>query len=214
MLEIRAAEPRSPYFGASLLLPIGALVTLALVIAGLFVWYSVSEQDRQSRDASVAAILEYLKGRSRMINRLTKDYAWWNDAVRYLQLEFNAEWADRNLGGYLHSTFELEIALVIDPSGRTIYAAIDGERANAEARPLIRHGLPELINRALAGSNGPRQSALIDVDGQVAIAAICALTPEDDATVEVPRGGPIASGRSDSTPHILTTPSPSCVWLI
>jgi len=190
MLEIRAAEPRSPCFGASFLLPIGTLVTLALVIAGLFVWYSISEQDRQSRDASVAAIAEYLKNRSRMINRITKDYAWWNDAVRYLQLEFNAEWADRNLGGYLHSTFGLEIALVMDPKGRTIYAAIDGERAKAEAKPLIGHGLPELINRALAGSNGDPQpaSGLIDVDGQVAIAAICALTPEDDATVEVPRG--------------------------
>jgi PAS domain S-box-containing protein len=78
----------------------------------------------------------------------------------------------------------------MDPEGRTIYAAIDGERAKAEATSLIGHGLPELINRALAGSNGGAQpaSGLIDVDGQVAIAAICALTPEDDATVEAPRG--------------------------
>ena len=107
-----------------------------------------------------------------------------------LQLEFDAEWADRNLGGYLYSTFGLEISLVMDPKGRTIYAAIDGERTKAEAKSLIGHGLPELINRALAGSNGSPQpaSGLIDVDGQVAIAAICALTPEDDATVEVPRG--------------------------
>jgi len=75
MLEIRAAEPRSLGIGASFLLPIGTLVTLALVIAGLFVWYSVSEQDRQSREASVAAISEYLKSRSRSISRITKDYA-------------------------------------------------------------------------------------------------------------------------------------------
>ena len=78
----------------------------------------------------------------------------------------------------------------MDPQGRTIYAAIDGKRAKAEAKSLIGHGLPELINRALAGSNGGPQpaSGLIDVDGQVAIAAICALTPENDATVEAPRG--------------------------
>jgi diguanylate cyclase (GGDEF)-like protein/PAS domain S-box-containing protein len=188
MLEIRAAESRSPCLSASFLLPIGTLVTLALVISGLFVWYSVSEQDRQSRDASVAAISEYLKSRSRAISRITKDYAWWNDAVRYLQLEFNSEWADKNLG-YVYSTHGFEVSMVLDRKGHTIYAAVDGERVEAEAMSLIGHGLPQLINRALAASNkGPQPaSGLIDVGGQVAIAAVCALTPEDDA-VEASRG--------------------------
>jgi hypothetical protein len=45
MLESRAAEPRSPWFGISFLLPIGTLVTLALVIEGVFVLYIASEQD-------------------------------------------------------------------------------------------------------------------------------------------------------------------------
>jgi diguanylate cyclase (GGDEF)-like protein/PAS domain S-box-containing protein len=189
MQEIHVAEPRSPRFGASFLLPVGMLVTLALVISGLFVWYSAREQDRQSRDASVAAISEHLKSRSRMISRIAKDYSWWNDAVRYLQLEFNAEWAQKNLAG-LYSTFGLELTLVMDPKGRTIYAAINGKQVEAEAKALIRHGLPELINRALAGANdGPRPaSGLIEFDGQVATAAICALTPEADATVIAPRG--------------------------
>jgi diguanylate cyclase (GGDEF)-like protein/PAS domain S-box-containing protein len=190
MPEVHAREPRTLRVGASFLLPIGALVGLALVISGLFVWYSAREQDRRSRDASVVAMSEYLKNRSRSISRVAKDYAWWNDAVHNLQLEIDIEWADRNLGGYLYSTFGLELSLVVDPSGRTIYAAIDGRRVNAEAGSLIRNGLPELIHRALAGSNeGPEPaSGLIDIDGQVFIAAICPLTPESGAGVEVPSG--------------------------
>ena len=189
MPEIHATEPRKLRVGASFLLPIGALVGLALVISGLFVWYSAREQDRQSRDASVVAMSEYLKSRSRTIARVAKDYAWWNDAVRNLQLEIDVEWADRNLSGYLYSTFGLELSLVVDPSGRTIYAAIDGRRAN-ESQALIRHGLPELIQRALARSDaGPEPAGgLIDIDGQVALAAICPLTPESDAAVETPSG--------------------------
>ena len=68
MLEGHATEPRELRFGASFLLPIGALVGLALVISGLFVWYSAREQDRQSHDASVLAMAEYLKSRSRTIS--------------------------------------------------------------------------------------------------------------------------------------------------
>ena len=190
MPETHPTEPRELRFGASFLLPIGAFVGLALVISCLFVWYSAREQDRQSRDASVVAMSEYLKSRSRTISRVAKDYAWWNDAFRNLQLELNIEWADRNIGGYLYSTFGLELSLVVDPNGRTVYAAIDGRRVNAEAKSLIRHGLPELIHRALAPLNeGPEPaSGLIVINGQVAIAAICALTPESDAAVEAPPG--------------------------
>ena len=149
MPEGHATEPRELRFGASFLLPIGALVGLALVISGLFVWYSAHEQDRQSRDLSVVAMAEYLKSRSRTIARVARDYAWWNDAVRYMQMEIDLDWADRILGRYVYSTFEFELSLVVNPNGRTVYAAVDGKRVNAEAKSLIRHGLPELIHRAL-----------------------------------------------------------------
>ena len=189
MLEGHATEARELRFGASFLLPIGALVGLALVISGLFVWYSAHEQDRQSRDSSVVAMAEYLKSRSRTIARVARDYAWWNDAVRYMQMEIDLDWADRILGRYVYSTFEF-VELVVDPSGRTVYAAVDGKRVNAKAKSPIRHGLPELIHRALVGWNkGPEPaSGLIDLDGHVAIAAICALTPESNEGVEAPAG--------------------------
>src|SRR5262245_47809176 len=84
MLEVHATEPRELRFGVSFLLPIGALVGLALIISGLFVWYSAREQDKQSHDASVTGMAEYLKSRSRTIARVARDYAWWDDAVRYM----------------------------------------------------------------------------------------------------------------------------------
>jgi diguanylate cyclase (GGDEF)-like protein/PAS domain S-box-containing protein len=190
MPEIHATEPLRQRFGASFLLPIGLLIGLAVIVSGFSVWYSAREQDRQSREASVLAMSEYLKSRSRTISRIAKDYAWWNDAIRYLQLELDVEWADRNLSGYLYSTFGFELSLVLDSSGRTVYAAIDGEQVKLGATSLIEHGFFELIQRALAGSNEDPvpASGLIDVDGQVAIAAICALTPESDATVKPPTG--------------------------
>jgi diguanylate cyclase (GGDEF)-like protein/PAS domain S-box-containing protein len=190
MLEVHATEPRELRFNVSFLLPIGALVGLALIISGLFVWYSAREQDKQSHDASVIGMAEYLKSRSRTIARVARDYAWWDDAVRYMQMEIDLDWADRILGRYVYSTFEFELSLVVNPNGRRVYAAVDGKRVNAEAKSLIRHGLPELIHRALVGWNkGPEPaSGLIDLDGHVAIAAICALTPESNEGVEAPAG--------------------------
>jgi diguanylate cyclase (GGDEF)-like protein/PAS domain S-box-containing protein len=190
MPEGHATEPRELPFGASFLLPVGALVGFALVISALFVWYSAHEQDRQSRDSSVVAMAEYLKSRSRTIARVARDYAWWDDAVRYMQMEIDLDWADRILGRYVYSTFEFDLSLVVDPNGRTVYAAVEGSRVDAEAESLIRHGLPELIHRALVGWNeGPEPtSGLIELDGHVAIAAICALTPESNEGVEAPAG--------------------------
>jgi diguanylate cyclase (GGDEF)-like protein/PAS domain S-box-containing protein len=205
MTDRRVRDPFVRPVGQPILALIGALVGLTIAIAALFIWYSVREQDKDSRDGSIAAMSEYLGGRVRTVGRIAKDYAWWNDAVQHLQLKLNEDWANRNIAGYLYDTFGLDASLVVDGRGRTVYASLDGERADIEAPALIGHGLDELIRRARAGSGEePHPAAgLVDLDGQVAIAAVCPLSPEADGALTVPPGEPsfliVAKRLSDAT---------------
>ena len=105
----------------------------------------------------------------------------------FLQLTPNADWADRNLGGYLHETFGFELSLVLDAAGRTTYASLDGQRASADAAQLINHGLPNLLEQArTAPIEDPEcASGMIELEAQVALAAVCAITPEADGSLAV-----------------------------
>jgi diguanylate cyclase (GGDEF)-like protein/PAS domain S-box-containing protein len=175
----------------AVLLPIAGLVFVALALSIAFVWYSARVQDRVSLENSIDGMAEFLSTRERQLGRVAKDYAWWNDAVRYLQLDPNPDWADRNLGGYVYETFGLEYSLVIDPAGQTVYASADGERADLDAFELVRHGLAELVERARAAPTSNPESAhgLAAADGDVVLIAVSAITPERDDSVAVPPEG-------------------------
>jgi diguanylate cyclase (GGDEF)-like protein/PAS domain S-box-containing protein len=178
-------------FGRSFLLPIAVLVALALSLSVGFIWYSARVQDRASFEASVEGTAEFLRGRMRSVGRVVKDYAWWNDAVRYLQLAPDADWADLNLGFYLYKTFGYELSAAVDPHGRTVYATVDGKRSAADAADLVRHGLEQLVEQAhrATGDDPEPVQGLVEIDGKVAIAAASAVTPEPNGEVEVPPEG-------------------------
>jgi diguanylate cyclase (GGDEF)-like protein/PAS domain S-box-containing protein len=178
-------------FARAVLVPIAVIMTAALGLSFGFVWYSAQVQDRVTREASVDAMAEFLRTRERQVGRVARDYAWWNDAVRYLQITPDDAWATRNLGGYIYETFGFELSLVIDPAGETTFAAVDGERASLDAWSLVEHGLPQLIETARASSASEPMPTwgLAEIGGQVAIVAVCAVTPENDGSVLVPPEG-------------------------
>ena len=79
------------------------------------------------------------RARDRHVRRQTaltvKDYGYWDDAVQHLVLDLDPEWADGNVGAYIHDTFGYEYSFVLDGADRTIYAA---DRRRARRRRRVR----------------------------------------------------------------------------
>ena len=70
---------------------------------------------------------EGLSERAGQLDRVVKDYAWWNEAVEAIQLRQDRAWAEARLGSYLYGTHEYDWAFVIAPDGSTFHAALEGE---------------------------------------------------------------------------------------
>src|SRR5688572_18080539 len=106
---------------------------LAIVV---FVAYSAARQSRDAQEQATRATRHALETKAEEIARTAQDYAWWNDAVRHLDLELDLTWADNYIGRYIHETFGYDVTFPIGRDDRTRYMTIDGERHTADAFAL------------------------------------------------------------------------------
>jgi diguanylate cyclase (GGDEF)-like protein/PAS domain S-box-containing protein len=159
---------------------------LAIVV---FIAYTAARQTRDVQEQAAGAIRHALETKAEEVARTTQDYAWWNDAVRNLDLGFDLAWADNNIGRYIHETFGYDATFVIGRDDRTRYAAINGERRIADASQLA-PGIERLVSQARAIPNDQpgAASAYLMLDGQVAIFAASPITPEVTDPIETPEG--------------------------
>jgi sensor domain CHASE-containing protein len=98
--------------------PVATLVAAAMLAIVVFVAYSGARQSRDAQEQATRATRHVLETKAEEIARTTQDYAWWNDAVRHLDLEFDLAWADNNVGRYIHDTFGYDVTFVIDRDDR------------------------------------------------------------------------------------------------
>jgi sensor domain CHASE-containing protein len=124
----------------TVIVPIAALVALAMGVVVAFIWFSASTQDRIAFEKSVEAVQTAIERRQGAIGANVTDYAWWNDAVEHLDLSLDEAWADINIGAYQYETYEIELSLVVDRSNRTIFVRLDGEPAEIDAFQILPGG--------------------------------------------------------------------------
>ena len=159
---------------------------LAIVV---FVAYSAARQSRDAQEQATRAIRHALETKAEEVARTTQDYAWWNDAVRHLDLEFDLGWADNNVGRYIHDTFGYDVTFVIGRDDRTRYTTIHGERRMADAFQLA-PGLEHLIAkaRAIPRDQPGAMSAYLMLDGVIAMVGVSPITPEHTEPIDAPPG--------------------------
>jgi diguanylate cyclase (GGDEF)-like protein/PAS domain S-box-containing protein len=169
--------------------PVATLVTAAMLAIVLFVAYSAARQSRDAQEQATRATRHVLDTKAEEIARTTQDYAWWNDSVRHLDLDFDLAWADNNVGRYIYDTFGYDVTLVIGRDDRTRYTAIDGERRSADAFQLA-PGLAQLIAqaRAIPRDQPGAVSAYLMLDGGLSIVGVSPITPELTEPIDAPQG--------------------------
>jgi two-component system, cell cycle sensor histidine kinase PleC len=176
---------------ARILVPIGALVVAALGLLAGALWFASACQDQLARQHEGQLIDHAIEGVRRQVSITVKDYSHWDEAVQHLVLKLDPDWADNNVGRYIHDTFGYEYSFVIDRGDRTVYGQIDGARVDVDAFAELPHGLGKLIELARAGVGGPGEppqpaSGFLLAGDQVVAVAVSALKPQPGSELRLP----------------------------
>jgi diguanylate cyclase (GGDEF)-like protein/PAS domain S-box-containing protein len=184
------AQSSTYRFGRRVALPVLTLLAAAMLAVIAFVSYTAVRQSRDAQQQSARATRGAVGMKVEEIARTAQDYAWWNDSVHHLDLDFDLAWADSNVGWYIYETFGYDVTFVIGRDDRTRYTAIEGERRTANAFELA-PGLEALVAaaRRIPRDQPGAVSGYLMVDGVLAIVGASPITPEPTEPVDTP-GGP------------------------
>jgi diguanylate cyclase (GGDEF)-like protein/PAS domain S-box-containing protein len=189
----RSAKATTDDPDARILVPIGALVVAALGLLAGALWFASACQDNLAHQHEGQLIDHAIEAARRQVSITVKDYSQWDEAVQHLVLTPDPDWADNNVGRYIHDTFGYEYSFVIDGGDRTVYGQIDGARVDVDAFAELAQGLGRLIELARAGVGGPDESpqpasGLLLAGDQVVAVAVSALKPQPGSDLRLPVG--------------------------
>ncbi len=172
------------------IVPIAALVAVAMSVVVGFIWFSAENQDRIALRQSVEGVRDAIQRQTEAVGVQAKDYSWWTDAVRNLDLTFDPEWADTNIGSYIYQQFKFELSFAVDRADHTVYGQLDGEPTGATVQALLSHGLDRLIEQARQAPLDEPQPAtgLLAMGDEIVMVGVSAVTPEKGADVTLPMG--------------------------
>ena len=173
-------------FGRHVVVPVSAFVTGAIIIVLAFVLFTAVRQNAIALDASTRLARTALAVKEREIGRNLKDYAVWEAAYQNLHLKLDLDWAstDGNVGANILNSLGYEMAFVIAPDGKTVYAVVDGEPRNVDANSLLGHGLKPMLREA--ASNSEPVVGLLRSDAQVALVAATSILPPSEVAEPPP----------------------------
>ncbi len=183
-------DERSGKLIRQVIMPIAVLVAVAMSVVVGFIWFSAKNQDQIALRQSIEGVRDAIRRKTDQVGVQAKDYSWWTDAVRNLELTFDREWADTNIGSYIYQQFKFELSFVVDPANHTIYGQVDGQPTDATAQALLSHGLDRLIEQARQAPLDEPQPAtgLLAMGDQIVMVGVSAVTPEKDADIALPPG--------------------------
>jgi len=126
------------------------MVASIALIAGI-VLFSIRSQDAVAVRDSEHLVRSVLLDRKERLRDQLLDYSYWDEAVDQVVVNHNKDWADANIGVYMHDRFGIDASYVVAPDGTVTYAMIDGERTD-HAQPTDDFGesFQTLLERARA----------------------------------------------------------------
>ncbi|MGE3739875.1 MAG: CHASE4 domain-containing protein, partial [Geminicoccaceae bacterium] len=178
-----------------LVLPVASLLAVAAAVFLALMLINAHRLDAKSKEASIGAMQAGLDERAGQLDRVVKDYAWWNEAVEEVQIKGDRAWAEARLGAYLYGTHEYDWAFVVAPDGSTFHAAYQGETVAQDIGTALGDDLwRRLVERAVASVQAGEPMAVHAYlrmrGGNTGIGSAAAIMPESSWTGELPKGAP------------------------
>ena len=143
------------------------LVFTLVVMLGLFVW-SADRQNRLMAEASQKFLSTALEIKASSLNKILRDYTFWDDAYQAVVVDFDTAWVEDNYGDgdYLRDTFNITESFLFNDRNRLIWAMRSSEVV--EDLPALR--MYDLMAGGLDGFlNAVRGQDEINEDGATAL---------------------------------------------
>ncbi|WP_182084167.1 EAL domain-containing protein [Aureimonas sp. ME7] len=182
-------------FSRRVVVPMSGMIVATVLLMLAFALVSASRQNQLSIESSTQLAETALRVKKREIARNLKDYAVWEDAYANLHEHLDTVWAatDGNVGANIFSGLGYEMAFVLSPERRTVYAVIEGEpQEEADAFALIPDGMRELIERGAAEPE-PVVGLLQSSQGVLLVAATAIVQPSMDRSDTLPKDRSVLS---------------------
>jgi signal transduction histidine kinase len=135
-----------------LLYSFAAVVVVSIALITGIILFTSQNQDRVAREDSVHLANSVLAATTRRLADQTLDYAYWDQSVNKLVTTVDLDWADKNIGIYMHKTFGISSSFVLDGNNHPVYAMVQGKRHLADPLAIFQGGLKKLLERARASS--------------------------------------------------------------
>lgn len=191
---ITATEHDYPIGEKDFFLPIAILGCLALLLFTLGTHFSVKAHDRGSAQREQVLARNGIVQRVEEVAKMVVPQVMWDDAVKNLDIRYDAAWADANIGAFLLQTDGFDSTFVVKPDGTLLFASSDGKVAGAGryatvsklAAPMIASVRRQERARGpfTASGNGKliakpiQDSALEAIDGKLAIITATLVQPD------------------------------------
>lgn len=166
-----------------ILFPFFLVLVISVFIIGGLVVLTQRSQDRIAIQDSVHLAQSVLRDIQRRLADQLLDYSYWDQAVENLVRSFDAEWADRNVGIYMNTRFNIASSYVLDAENSVVYGMDKGKRSDANPFQRFEGGLDDLvaIARQSPKNEPPVPATGLLWDGETAhIVAVSVLTDFND----------------------------------
>ena len=184
--DLSVSSPLGETFTRRIVAPMATMIVVAITLALGFVVFSANGQNRLEVESSTKLAETALTVNKRQMARNLKDYAVWEDAYRNLHVALDFEWAatDGNVGANIFEGLGYEMAFVVAPSGRAVYAVIEGVPQMADAFHYLPNGLRELIQSGL--QQDPPAVGLLRSGEDIFLVAATTILPPSIKARELP----------------------------
>ena len=178
----------------TLILPIAALMGVALVLVVGAIWFAVDRIDDTAKRGSSRLAVTAVETIADEMAKWAKDHAYWDATIENVITAPNAEWADDNLGQYFFDTHQASATIVIGSDDRILLAVTDEERealSGSSYRSIV-DDLSVAVERARTAPMEEPEGVfcVVNTPHGVAVAGLSAITPETptvESLVPAPR---------------------------
>jgi len=163
-----------------LLAPVIVLMVLSVLSLCALLMLAAYRLNSDARETERHRAQSLLQARLTDLQRLAVDYSWWDAALEHLVVEPDADWADGNIGKYLHDTYDLASSFVVDANDRPIIGFRQGQASADNPFDVFGPELARMVEQVHAGPMAEPVPAggLLPAGLELHFVTVSPLTPE------------------------------------
>lgn len=163
------------------MLGLAALMGMLFIAALCALGYIASSENRRFIEHSIGDAQKALSASQELIGRALRDYAFWNDAYRYMggrRVDIGWAYVRDNMGTSLYRTYAIEGAFIVGSRGDTRYSLLEGKLSQLPLEQYVSGDLAPLFAAARRVADSDRVSrGYYAVGGQPATVYAAVLKP-------------------------------------